>query len=157
MTKVLILCHGNICRSPMGEYILKDMAEKRGLTDRLLVRSAAVSREAIGCDVYPQAKRCLLSHKIPCPSRQAVQLKAADYGEYDWILYMERYNEGGIARILPSDPGGKVRRLLDFSDRPRDVDDPWYTGDFETAFRDISEGCEAFLDYLEREVWTKKG
>lgn len=156
MTKVLFLCHGNICRSPMGEYILKDMAAKRGLSERLFAASAAVSREEIGNDVYPPARRCLQAHGVPCPRRRAVQFKAADYIEYDWILYMEQYNQRGIHRILPTDPERKVRRLLDFTDRPMDVDDPWYTGDFETAFQEISRGCEAFLNYLERNIWTEK-
>ena len=101
--------------------------------------------------MYPPARRCLLSHGIACPRRQAVQLTAADYEKYDWILYMEEYNRPGIRRILPEDPAGKIHRLLDFTKRPRDVDDPWYTGDFETAYRDIREGCLALLEHLERE------
>lgn len=149
MVKILMLCHGNICRSPMAEYILKDMVEKRGIADRFYIASGAVSREEIGNDVYPPARRCLERHGIPCPRRRAVLLTPADYQAYDWILYMERYNEGGICRILGQDPQGKVRRLLDFSARPRDVDDPWYTGDFETAYGDISEGCRSFLNFME--------
>lgn len=151
MKSVLFLCHGNICRSPMGEYILKDLVERRGLAGAFFIASAAVSREEIGNDVYPPARRCLLSHGIACPRRQAVQLTAADYEKYDWILYMEEYNRPGIRRILPEDLAGKIHRLLDFTKRPRDVDDPWYTGDFETAYRDIREGCLALLEHLERE------
>lgn len=150
MTKVLFVCHGNICRSPMGEYILKDLVERRGIAGAFQIASAAVSREEIGNDVYPPARRCLLSHGVACPRRQAVQLTAKDYEIYDWIFYMEEYNLAGIRRLLPGDPEGKVRRLLDAAARPRDVADPWYTGDFETAYRDIQEGCEAFLQNWEK-------
>ena len=151
MIKILFVCHGNICRSPMGEYILKDLVERRGLAGAFFIASAAVCREEIGNDVYAPARRCLLSHGIACPRRQAVQLTAADYEKYDWILYMEEYNRSGLRRILPEDPAGKIHRLLDFTKRPRDVEDPWYTGDFETAYRDIREGCLALLEHLERE------
>ena len=150
MTKILFVCHGNICRSPMGEYILKDLVERRGIAGEFFIASAAVSREEIGNDVYPPARRCLLAHGIACPRRRAVQLTAEDYGKYNWILYMEEYNRSGIRRILPEDPAGKIRRLLDFTKNPRDVEDPWYTGDFETAYQDIREGCLAFLDDLEK-------
>ena len=151
MTRVLFICHGNICRSPMGEYILKDLVERRGLSGAFFIASAAVSREELGNDVYPPARRCLLAHGISCPRRRAVQLTAEDYKKFDWILYMEEYNRSGLRRLLPEDPAGKIRRLLDFTKNPRDVEDPWYTGDFETAYRDIREGCLAFLDYLEKE------
>ncbi len=151
MKRVLFICHGNICRSPMAEYIMKDLVRRRGLEGEFFIASAAVSREEIGNDVYPPARRCLLSHGIACPRRQAVQLTAADYEVYDWILYMEEYNRSGLRRILPEDPAEKIRRLLNFTNRPRDVEDPWYTGDFETAYRDIREGCLAFLNHLEKE------
>lgn len=150
MTKILFLCHGNICRSPMAEYMMKDLVRRRGLEGEFFIASAAVSREEIGNDVYPPARRCLLSHGIDCPRRQAVQLTAADYEKYDRILYMEEYNRPGIRRILPEDPAGKIHRLLDLTARPRDVDDPWYTGDFETAYRDIREGCLALLEDVEK-------
>ena len=151
MIKILFICHGNICRSPMGEYILKDMVERQGLAGEFFIASAAVSREEIGNDVYPPARRCLTAHGIACPRRRAVQVTAADYEAYDWILYMEEYNRAGLLRILPEDPAGKIRRLLDFTKSPRDVEDPWYTGNFETAYRDIREGCLALLDHLEKE------
>lgn len=149
MIKVLFVCHGNICRSPMAEYILKDMAKKQSLEDKLQIDSAATSREELGNDVYPPARRCLQAHDIACPRRQARQVCHSDLTQYDWILYMERYNESGLRRILGSTPEGKVIRLLDLTDRPRDVDDPWYTGDFEQAYTDIVEGCEALLHRLE--------
>lgn len=134
----------------MGEYILKDLVERRGIAGDFFIASAAVSREELGNDVYPPARRCLTAHGIACPRRRAVQLTAADYEKFDWILYMEEYNRSGLRRLLPEDPAGKIRRLLDFTKSPRDVEDPWYTGDFETAYRDIREGCLAFLDYLEK-------
>ena len=147
--RVMFVCLGNICRSPMAEYILKDMAKKRSLGDNLQIDSAATSREEIGNDVYPPARKCLLSHGIACPRRQARQIRPSDLNSYDYILYMERYNESGLGRIFGSLPEGKVLRLLSLTEHPRDVDDPCYTGDFEQAYKDIVEGCQALLHHLE--------
>lgn len=151
MIKILFICHGNICRSPMSEFILKDMVTKRGISNRFQIASAATSREEIGNPVYPPARRKLLEHGIDPSGKTARQMTRRDYEEYDYILATEQYNIRNILRITGGDPDHKIHRLLDFSDRPRDIDDPWYTGDFDTAWNDIVEGCEAFLDWLKRE------
>ena len=151
MIKVLFICHGNICRSPMGEYILRDMVNRRGLGHLFHIASAATSREEIGNPIYPPAKRKLAEHGIRSDGHRARQLTKKDYEEYDYLFGMEQYNIRNMMRILGSDPENKVIRFLDLSKRPRDIADPWYTGDFETTYRDVVEGCEAFLDKLERE------
>jgi len=151
MIKVLFICHGNICRSPMSEFIFRDMVHKRGLSDCFSIASAATSREEIGNPVYPPARRILKEHGIDCSGKTARQMTKADYTEYDYLLAAETYNIRNMMRILGSDPDKKVHRLLDYSDRPRDIDDPWYTGDFKVAYSDIVEGCEAFLKYLKKE------
>ncbi len=151
MIKILFICHGNICRSPMSEFILKDMTARRGISDLFQIASAATSREEIGNPVYPPARRKLLQHGIDPSGKTARQITRRDYEEYDYILAAESYNIRNIERITGGDPDHKIHRLLDFSARPRDIDDPWYTGDFDTAWNDIVEGCEAFLDWLEKE------
>lgn len=151
MIRVLFVCHGNICRSPMAEYIFRDMVAKRGLSDRFSIASAATSREEIGNPVYPPAKRKLREHGIDPAGKTARQMTKRDYEEYDYLLAAEQYNIRNMKRIIGDDPAQKVYRLLDFSDRPRDIDDPWYTGNFDTAWNDIVEGCEAFLEYLKKE------
>ncbi|HJC23376.1 MAG TPA: low molecular weight phosphotyrosine protein phosphatase [Candidatus Eisenbergiella merdavium] len=151
MIKILFICHGNICRSPMSEFILKDMTARRGISDLFQIASAATSREEIGNPVYPPARRKLLQHGIDPSGKTARQITRRDYEEYDYILAAESCNIRNIERITGGDPDHKIHRLLDFSARPRDIDDPWYTGDFDTAWNDIVEGCEAFLDWLEKE------
>lgn len=151
MIKILFVCHGNICRSPMAEFIFRDMVARRGLSDQFSIASAATSREEIDNPVYPPAKRKLREHGIDPAGKTARQMTKRDYAEYDYILAAERYNITNILRITGGDAGKKIYRVLDFSDRPRDIDDPWYTGDFDTAFEDITEGCGAFLEYLKRE------
>ena len=150
MIKVLFVCHGNICRSPMSEFILKDLTAKRGLASEFEIASAATSREEIGNPVYPPAQRKLREHGIDCSGKRARQMTRADYEKYDYLLAAESYNIRNMLRITGGDPDRKMHRLLDFSDRPRDIADPWYTGDFETTWRDIEEGCKAFLAELER-------
>ena len=135
----------------MSEFILKDMVTKRGISDRFQIASAATSREEIGNPVYPPARRKLLEHGIDPSGKTARQMTWRDYEEYDYILAAEQYNIRNILRITGGDPDHKIHRLLDFSDRPRDIDDPCSTGDFDTAWNDIVEGCEAFLDWLKRE------
>jgi len=151
MIKVLMICHGNICRSPMAEYLFRDMVQKNGLSDCFHIASAATSREEIGNGVYPPAKRKLASVGISCSMHHARQVTKADYDEYDYLLVAERYNIPNLMRQIKEDPDHKVYRLLDFSDRPRDIADPWYTGDFDVTYDDITEGLEAFLEYLKKE------
>ena len=154
MIKVLFICHGNICRSPMAEFILKKMVEDRGISSQFVIASAATSSEeiwnGIGNPVYPPAKAELRKHGISCEGKRAVQLKKSDYDKYDLILGMEEYNLRNMKRILGKDPQHKVKLLLDYTDSPRGISDPWYTGDFETTYRDIVEGCEALLETIAR-------
>lgn len=155
MIRVLFVCLGNICRSPMAEFIMKSIVSERSLSDRFYIASAATSTEEIwngvGNPVYPPAKRELAKHGISCEGKRAVQITKADYGKYDYILGMEERNIRNILRIVGKDPEHKVKLLLDYSDHPRDIADPWYTGNFESTYRDVVEGCEGFLSYLERE------
>lgn len=140
MVKVLFVCHGNICRSPMAEFILKDMARRAGVEQNFEVASAAVSCEELGNPVYPPARRELVKHGISCSGKTARQVTSADYAHYDRIYYMDRSNARYLARMLPADPE-KIRPLLD-----RDVADPWYTGDFSATWEDLVEGCSAILE-----------
>ena len=149
--KILFICHGNICRSPMAEYVMKDMVEKAGLAQHFEIASAATSTEEIGCGVYPPARQKLAQHGISCKGHAARQVRRSDYDHYDYLICMDRYNLRNITRIIPSDPKGKISRLLDFTDRPNDVADPWYTGDFDATWRDVNDGCSALLTLLRRE------
>ncbi len=146
MKKLLFICHGNICRSPMAEFIFRDLVEKRGLASDFEIGSAATSREEIGNPIYPRAKSELNRHGISCQGHRARQVTPEDYAHYDYLVYMEQYNEPRLMKILGRDPEGKCRRLMDFSDRPGDIDDPWYTGDFAGVFQQISYGCQALLE-----------
>ena len=148
MINVLFVCHGNICRSPMGEFILKDMVAKRGIADKFYIESAATSTEEIGNPVYPPARNKLRSHGIDPSGKTARQITRADYKKFDYIFCADSYNIKNALRIFGGDPENKVCRLLDLTDRPRDIADPWYTGNFDITWDDIAEGCEAFLDKI---------
>ena len=148
MTKILFVCLGNICRSPMAEMILRDMVRRRGLEAEFVIASAATSTEEIGNPVYPPARRRLASHGIDCGGKRAVQLCRADYDRYDWLLGMETANIRRMRAICGGDPEGKIARLLDGTPNPRDIADPWYTGDFQSTWDDLVEGCTALLDRL---------
>ena len=146
MTKILFICHGNICRSPMAEFVMRDLAKKAGA--EVLAASAATSREEIGNPVYPPARAKLAEHGIPCAGHAARQLVRGDYEKYDHLIGMDAANVRNILRICGGDPDGKVHRLLDFTDRPGDVADPWYTGDFDATWRDVDAGCRGLLAAL---------
>ena len=153
MIRVLFVGHGNICRSPISEFVMKDMVTKRGIKAKFYIASAATSTEeiwnGIGNPVYPPAREELARHGISCKGKRAVQLTKADYEKYDYILGMDHWNLKNMMRILKNDPEGKVKLLLDYSDNPRDIADPWYTGGFDVTYSDVVEGCEAFLKYME--------
>ena len=155
MIKVMFVCHGNICRSPMAEMILKEMVRQRGLADCFVIDSSATSTEEIwgntGNPIYPPARDVLKKHSIPCENHHAVQIKKSDYTDYDYIIAMEQFNLRNMKHIIGSDPAHKVHLLLDFTDAPRDVADPWFTGKFDRTYDDIVRGCEGFLRYLEQE------
>ena len=146
--RILFVCHGNICRSAMAEFILKALVKAKGIENRFYIESAAVSTEEIGSPIYPPAKRCLSQHGVWFdPAKRARQVTKADYERFDRIIYMDASNLRMIKRIIPSDPEGKIHLMMSYTGIGRDVADPWYTGDFETTFQDILEGCEAMLRY----------
>ena len=146
MTRILFVCHGNICRSPMAEFVLKDMVQKRGLDPEYQIDSAATSREEIGNPVYPPARRKLEANGIFCGGHHARQMTRSDYERYDLIVCMDHSNVQSALRITGGDPKHKICLLLDYAGRKgKEVADPWYTGNFEETFRDITEGCTGLL------------
>ena len=153
MIKILFVCHGNICRSPMAEFLLKDMVSKLGFAQEFYIASAATSTEeiwnGIGNPVYPPARQELARHGISCEGKRAVQLKKADYAAYDYLIGMDQWNIRNMMRIVKQDPEHKICRLLEFTDRPGDdIADPWYTGQFERNYQDILKGCTGLLKHL---------
>ncbi len=149
MIKILFVCHGNICRSPLAEYLLRHLIQTRGLSDAFHIASAATSTEEIGNPIHHGTMAIFRKYHIPCTGHRAVQMKKSDYDAYDYIIGMDNANIRNILRIVGSDPEHKVYKLLEFAGSSREVADPWYTGDFETTYRDVCEGCTAFLEYIE--------
>lgn len=151
-TRVLFVCHGNICRSPIAEFVMKDIVAREGLEDCFCIASAATSTEEIwngvGNPVYPPARAVLAEHGLDCSGKRAVQLTRADYHKYDYLIGMDSANIRNMMRMLGGDKECKIFKLLAFTGVERDISDPWYTGDFETTYRDVREGCLAFMDYL---------
>lgn len=152
MIRVLFVCHGNICRSPMAEFVMKDLVKKAGLEKEFFIASAATSTEEIGNPVYPPARRRLAQAGISCDGKYAVQLTKKDYEKYDYIIGMEQVNIINIMRIVGDDPQKKVYRLLDFTGQPGDIADPWYSGDFDTTYEQVLAGCEGLLKELRKFV-----
>ena len=155
--KIMFVCHGNICRSPMAEFIFKQMAEELGIANRFLVVSSATSQEEIwngvGNPVYPSAKAELKRHGIGCDGKRAVQLQKSDYTQYDLFIGMDSANLRNMHRIFGGDPNGKIHKLMDYTARGGDVADPWYTDRFDVAYHDIYDGCEGLM----RSLGIKKG
>lgn len=155
MTNVLFVCWGNICRSPMSEFIFKDMVKKAGLEDKFHIESRATHTDEIwdgkGNPVYPPAKRKLVEHGISCEGKRAQLLTKEDYLNFDYIIGMDELNRKWMPIRLGGDPDNKISLLMDYTDNPRSVADPWYTGDFETTYRDIVVGCEGLLRKLTKE------
>ena len=151
MIKILFICHGNICRSPMAEFVFRDMAEKRGLGDSFFIRSAATSSEELGNPVHYGTKEILSRYGIRTDGKYAVKMTKKDYEAYDLLIGMESRNLHNMRRITGEDADHKMARLLDYSAHPRDIADPWYTGNFDRTYEDIKEGCEALFLYLTEE------
>ena len=152
MKRIMCVCHGNICRSPMAEFIFKDMIKKKGMENEFCVASSATSSEEIrgecGNPVYPPARAELARHGIRCDGKRAIRLQSSDYAKYDLFVGMDSANIRNMHVILGGDPDGKIRKLMDYTSRPGDVADPWYSDRFDIAYRDIYEGCEGLLDAL---------
>ena len=150
MIKILFVCHGNICRSPMAEFVMKDLVKKAGLEKKFHIESAATSTEEIGNPVYPPARRKLAEHGIDCAGKTARQLKRDDYERFDLLIGMDRANLRNMTRICGGDRLGKLRLLMEYAGQPdREVADPWYTGDFEATWRDVAAGCRGLLEQTE--------
>ena len=149
MTRILFVCHGNICRSPMAEFVMKELVRRAGVEDDFLIESAATSREEIGNDIHYGTKQKLREQRIPFERRAARQITRSDYERYDFLVAMDDENVFYMSRCWPDDSDRKIVRLLSFAGKTRDIADPWYTGNFDQTFDDIMEGCTAFLKYIE--------
>lgn len=169
MTKILFICHGNICRSTCAHYVMQHMVDARGLSEEFFIDSAATSREELGNPVYPPMKKVLKAHGIPCEGHFARQMTKEDYNRFDYLIGMDRENLYFMNRmygdtdrsddrtafwrhtyddVQPSDPEGKISLLMDYTDMPGEVADPWYTGNFDDTFRDVTAGCKGLLAHL---------
>ena len=155
MIRVLFVCHGNICRSPMAEFVFKNMINKKQLQSDFYIASAATSTEeiwnGIGNPVYPPAKKELARHGISCDGKRAVQLKKSDYDKYDYLIGMDTWNIRNMNRIAGGDPEHKIHKLLEFTNRGGDIADPWYTGNFDETYTDVMEGCQVLLEHILKE------
>lgn len=152
MLRIMFVCHGNICRSPMAEFIMKKLVKDKGMEDKFLIASSATSTEeiynGIGNPVYPPARAELSSHGLSCEGKTAIQLQKSDYDKYDMFIGMDSANIRNMNKILGGDPMGKISKLMDYTARPGDVADPWYSGDFTVTYNDILEGCRALLEKI---------
>ena len=148
MHRILFVCYGNICRSPMAEFVMKDLVEKRGLKEQFHIESRATSTEELGNSVYPPIRAELARHGIGCQGKVAMQLTVEDYEAFDLLIAMDRQNVRDIGRITGGDPQGKVHRMMEHTARGGEVADPWYTRRFADTYRDVLQGCEAWLDIL---------
>lgn len=148
MKKIMFVCHGNICRSPMAEFVFKKMVADRGLSSEYIIASSATSTEEIGNDIHPGTRRTLQKYGVPFTRREAVQITRSDYGKYDLFIGMDSANIRNLGRIFGADPENKIKKLLDFTSHGGDVADPWYTGNFEETWRDVNEGCDGLLEEL---------
>ena len=149
MIRVCFVCHGNICRSTMSQFVFQDMINKKGLTDLFYINSAATSREEIGNGPHYGTVNKMKQVGIPVLPHRAVQMTKKDYREYDYLIGMDEANIKNMTRIAGGDPEGKIHMLLDYSDSPRAIADPWYTGNFDVTYDDVVEGCTAFFNYLD--------
>ena len=145
VTKILCVCHGNICRSTMAQYVMQDLVEKNGLAESFFIDSAATSTEEIGNPVDPRTRRKLQQEEIHCGNHRARQMTRADYEEFDYLIGMDHNNLRNMMRMLKDDPLGKVSLLLDWTEKLRDIADPWYSGNFDLTYEDVTEGCEALF------------
>lgn len=150
MIKILFVCHGNICRGPMAEFVMKDLLNKKGIAGQFEIASAATSTEEIGNPIYPPAKRKLKEHGISCEGKTARQMTKKDYAYYDYIIAMDRLNLRNMPRFVGNDPDNKISLLMDFTNHHGDVADPWYTGDFDATLNDVCEGCVGIIKKLNK-------
>lgn len=148
MKRILFVCHGNICRSPMAEFVMKKMISDAGMADQFEIASAATSTEEIGNPVYPPARRKLAEHGISCEGKTARQITRRDYEHYDYIVAMDINNLRNLQRVLGEDKLHKISLLMNYTDHPRDVADPWYTGNFEATWQDVNDGCKGLLEEI---------
>lgn len=148
MIRIMFICHGNICRSPMAEFVFKNMVQQRGLSDQFEITSSGTSSEELGNPIYRRVVDTLHKYSIPFDDHRSNTLKKSDYDRYDYLIAMDKWNISNTLRILGGDPEEKVCRFLDFSDVPRDIADPWYTRQFDVCYEDIVEACEFFIQYL---------